>query len=240
MRVSVFIISWEEKNSAALAIYDELQGFVEQLVVIYSAKDEAWNPNRKGWIRVPNSHFYGLKFCEVLKNFDGDLLLQIQADATCEDWRALVRRMSQVFNSEAALGVWAPTIDYTPFDLGLVRVLDSLNGLVDVVMTDGIVWAIRKEVLNRLRLLDYSINNFGWGIEWAAICYSYTHNLRVVIDETVLAQHPPGRGYPASEAARQMHRFLSQMTRQEKSVWVTLYNHFLSHRSKREKDNLKK
>ena len=71
----------------------------------------------------------------------------------------------------------------------------------------------------RLRALDYSANNLGWGIGWIAICHCLTHGLDVLRDDRVRIGHPPGRGYNTREATRQWLAFMAQATEHERCMF---------------------
>jgi hypothetical protein len=147
------------------------------------------------------------------------------ADARCDDWPGLARRCRQAFALLPALGVWAPEVEGTFWTLPRVRVspiqLCSSQGVVldrlnCVSMLDAIVWAIRRDVADRLASLDYEANNLGWGICEAACAHSQVTGHLAVVDSAVQVFHPLGSGYDHAEARAQRDAFVEMLTIQER------------------------
>jgi len=215
-RIHAFVISWSGQAENASAIEASVAGEVERLTVIHSDEhDEA--PLGARWRRVPNDWFYGRKFRQSLADFDGEVMLQITADAACADWPRLVRRCREGYRAIDRLGLWAPKVDHTYWTLdrtGVGRLGDS--EICFVTMVDSIVWALSADVLERLRGLDYEVNNLGWGIERLAALHCHVTGRLVALDEGVEVRHPPGTGYSAEEATAQYQVFARQITLAER------------------------
>ncbi|WP_202359944.1 hypothetical protein [Mesorhizobium sp. 131-3-5] len=175
------------------------------------------------WIKIDNDHYYGMAFKQALACFDGDVLLQIQGDVFVDDSGELVNLCYKRFYSDLSLGIWSPEIDSTAFPTKNVDIMNTSDPALKIVaMTDCIVWALKSSVVRFLRTLDYTNNNLGWGIDWAACAYCFANKLSVVRDASLSVVHPPGSGYGHDEARRQQHLFLSQLGRAEAIQYALL------------------
>ncbi|MFM7000441.1 MAG: glycosyltransferase [Limnohabitans sp.] len=221
--VHAFVISWEGHEEHARHIATQLVGKVDFLTVIYSnATAQSWTGPGQ-WHQVPNDWYYGKKFREALRLNQGDIHLQIQADADSPDWAQVVSSCKTAFDSVADLGVWAADADFTPWHTNRVALARHSNSrLAFVAQTDGVVWAMSHQVRERLKSMDFERNNLGWGIDWAAIAFAYANHLTVVRDTDVLVRHPKGTGYSGAQAKVQMDAFLKQLTSQEQLVYLLL------------------
>ncbi len=231
--VHAFIICWPGKEEASRSIADAVQHSVDYLTVIYSNTTDATEEGPGDWVKVPNEWYYGKKCKECLRLFAGEIMLHITADVTTPDWSQLVSRCKSLHAQYENLGVWAPDIDYTDWNLKTVKIADIKGTqLALVAQTDSIVWSLSASVVQRLQELDYECNNFGWGIDWLAISYATANNLLVLRDMSVKIAHPRGTGYGGSLASKQMYLFLAQMTPQER-VQFTLLHAFTDRTTKR-------
>jgi hypothetical protein len=239
--VDVVVVSWQGFGDASRRIAQTLAGLADvRLRVIYSNAAEAAESGAGEWIQVPNAHFFGSKFARALAEASADTLLLIQADAQCDDWPAVVARFRDCCRRRPRLGLWAPTISYTPW-LPYRVDIRPLPGeaMTHVAQTDGIVLGMTAPVLRRLRALDYGPNNIGWGIDWIAICHAYTHGLEVLRDDHLLVRHPRSRGYDTREATRQWLGFMAQASDDEQSMFEILKRYTAERRS-RPLDKLKR
>jgi len=225
MRLHVFIIGWTGWERSCEIIATMVLPHVERLTIVYSNSSEIDYEGVGEIVRVPDDWFYGRKFEECLRRFDGDVMLQIQADATLDEagWKRLIERCRFAFNKYERIGVWAPEVNYTPWDLEVVAISDSDDeNIKHVAQTDGIVWALSNSVVERLKNMNFRENNLGWGLDWASIVYSLSNNLLVLRDLSVCVKHPKGSGYLGEQAERQMKEFLTQLTKQEWVQYVLL------------------
>ena len=209
-----------EKAEALAATLLPLADFV---TVIYSNPEEAEEEGTGEWIKVPNEYFFGRKFREALKRNKGDIFLNIQADASSSEWEKIFQKCREAYAQIPRLGVWQPNLDWTWWTTDRVRLGNLTPELAVVAQTDGITFAVNQEVVSRLLELDYDRNNLGWGVEWAAIVYAYSHNLLVLRDTSVKVLHPKGSGYDHTEARKQQDAFLDQLSPQEKLQYFLLY-----------------
>lgn len=224
--IDAFIISWTGKEENARKIAAEVVDKVDRLFVIYSNATNTPTDGAGEWVQVPDAWFYGKKFEACLQRFSGDLMLQIQADASCDDWGRLIERCRTYFRERERLAVWAPEVDFTPWPLSRTTIIDAAPHLHRVTQTDGIVWVLSQNVCQRLRQFDYDSNHFGWGMDWAAICYAYANGYEVLVDSSIKIDHPKTRGYEGNSAREQMHLFLSAMTLEER-MFFNLFDRFM-------------
>ncbi len=222
--VEVVIISWQGMRESSLRIAAQLDGLPGvRLRTLYSNVAEAPETGPGQWQQVPNDHYFGKKFAAALAGFDSDVLLIVQADALSTDWRLVATRCQARFAQRPRLGLWTPRIDYTPWTPERVdiRPLDG-QGLTAVSQTDGIVLAFSASAIERLRRLDYSRNNFGWGIDWVAVCHCYVNDLEVLREDALAIAHSPSSGYAREEAGEQGRIFMQQMSDREQTMFKIL------------------
>lgn len=211
--ISIGVISWQGKHAAAAAIAQSLSGRAAELVVIYSNRRARRETGAGRWVQVSQDDFFGRKFSRLLQEVPkGQPLLLIQVDAVSADWAGLAQRCEDVLSRRPDIGLWTPRIDNTPFPINTVAVAQDGDGLWEVAQTDGIVLGIAAPVVDRLRQLDYSANNLGWGIDWAAIGFCRLNGLKVVGDTSLRVHHPAGTGYKAAAAYDEMDAFLRQLS----------------------------
>lgn len=182
--------------------------------VVYSDSDPAFTLDMQcQLLRRPNELFWGDKFKACLDACDSDLMLVIQADCHCDNWPELVQKYMTAPDRIPAIGVWAPLIDWTPWNLARTHIasIDSTS-LCIVAQTDGIVFGISSPVRRRMATLDYRDNLYGWGIDTLAVANAYANGLLAVVDRSVFVKHPRLRGYPKADALQQYRDFLRQLT----------------------------
>ncbi|WP_127110799.1 glycoside hydrolase family 99-like domain-containing protein [Pararhodobacter zhoushanensis] len=217
--VSVGIISWEGMEQAAALIAAQAAAVAADVVVIHSDRADT-RPQASGrWIHVSQELFFGRKFDVLLSSIMPDkALLLIQADASCVDWGGLICRFAQVLSERPSVGLWVPRIDNTPFDVAIVADGTAEDNLIHVTQTDAIVLGITPNVVTRLGALDYSENNLGWGIDWAAIAFCARKGLEVVCDLSQRVTHPKSRSYNSDTADYQMAHFIEQLNPADRAL----------------------
>jgi hypothetical protein len=210
--IHAVIISWEGYGPSARSLAERVAPAVTRLSVIYSNRAGSPETGPGDWISVPDTAFFGAKFRRALDAYAGGILLLIHADTAFADWPALVDRCRGLFGRHADLGIWSPDFTHTPFPNRRVWTGKGPGrGLITVAFPDGIVVALREEVVRWLQTLDYSENNLGWGIIWAAVANALNRNLLVCRDTRMTVEHAAGSGYDSTDASRQRDIFLSQL-----------------------------
>ena len=220
--ITAVVISWEGMHAAARTIAEGLAHSVDSLSVIYSNNMDQSEDGPGEWRQVPQSWYFGRKFATALDVAPEDAtLLVVSADASSEDWADLVNGLRAALKADPSIAVWAPDLDRTPWPSNIVaeEQLEDENGLLGVVQTDGVVWAITPEIARRLRDVDFSANNLGWGIDWAASAIAHLAGRRVVRDLNRRVYHPEARGYSTAIAGQQFKSLLEQLSPEER-VWI--------------------
>ncbi len=222
-KIAVYIISWSDRHDCAIRIYNEIAGNekIEKINIIYSDNDPSYRfSSQYNAILIDNEAFWGRKF-ELLMNHNLDNLdtLIIHADTSCENWNKLVYRFYQVTNKYKNIGVWAPKIDNTSWYKEKV-IISSTNDphIAVVAQTDGIVFGFKGFLLDRLRGMNFEVNNLGWGIDWVLIVNAFIQKSYAVIDDYCFVRHFQGTGYLRGLANKQMNIFLEQMDFHEKII----------------------
>lgn len=223
MTLHAFVICWPatEENSAKIAADLVASGY--RTTVLYNTHDGSTRDGPGEWHQVDDDWHFGRKIGVALSKNEGQVLLLIVADAHSDDWPGLVGRCLMRFQQNSSLGLWCPFIDHSPWHDVNTEICSTPGGeMLFVAQTDGIVLALNSPVSERLSSLSFADNNLGWGIDWAAIAFCYSHGLLVIRDNSVRVTHPQSRSYSFDGAMAQMDRFLVQLTDQETIAYVLL------------------
>ena len=223
MKAHVFVICWPNVRDNVVAICEALGDLDCRKTVI--DKSRTLPDDLPGWecIQISDKNYFGMQMELAFRLFDGDIFISITGDAMCDDWKSLIKTAIERFETIPYLGVWSPEIDHTGW--GTERVsLGHIDGteLFPVCQTDSIVWAVKEPIVEKLRLMDYTVNNFGWGIDWAAVVLSYCSNHIAVRDHKVRIHHPVGKSYSPGDADVQMVTFLNQLGPHERTILTML------------------
>lgn len=225
--LQICIISWSGQHRAAVRIAHALQASRASVCIVYSDPDSAFTLAAPcPAVRTDNALFWADKFRQSLVQAGDQDLLIIHADCDCDDWPALVARCLSGFALTPAVQLWAPDVQGTAYPLE-VTTISTVTGqpLRIVAYVDGIVFAIRQRVVQRMRQLDYRANVYGWGIDWLMAAYIYATQGLALVDPSIQVRHAPGRGYPSGEALKQMPAFMSQMSVSETMTYQLLLSH---------------
>jgi hypothetical protein len=227
MFIHTFVFCWTGKTENALKICRGLFNKTDRLTVLDASAGPTPNVEGIEWIKVDPEFYYGMKFRTAVDLHQGDILLQVQEDAVCDDWGSIIDLCRERFSTITDLGIWSPDVNFTSHTTDLVDLgpLDDAN-LSAVVQTDCIVWAFNRAIVKYLRTLDYSGNNLGWGIDWAASAYAFANRMLVVRDFAAFIRHAPGSGYRHAEAQQQMLWFLSQLSQAERLQYTLLNSYY--------------
>ena len=224
----VFIISWAGQHENARAIADALRKVADEVAIVYSDPDpELTFDVPCKLIRRPNELFWEDKFKACLDSTGSDGMLVIHADCSCDDWEFLLKRCVDAKKQNADIGVWAPNIEGTYYELRASRIF-NIKGtdLALCAIIDAIIFYISPEIVDRMRQIKYGNNKFGWGIGSLFCANSYAQNKFVVIDQKVKVFHPRSkRGYDSAEARRQKKIFLNQYSISEMIQYQLLSTH---------------
>ena len=213
----IFIISWRGQHENAEFIANKLITFSPNVYIVYSDPDNSFSPSAPcHLIKRPNNLFWEDKFKNCLDLCNDQPMMVIHADCQCDNWENLVKRYFSAREKIKNLGVWAPYIRGTYYTLEKSEVFGYGNdGLRVAALTDGIVFALSTELVKRMKLVKYGDNPIGWGIDLLFCSAAYTFHQLIIIDNTVLVDHPKSRGYKTEEAVTGMNKFFSQFYIQE-------------------------
>jgi hypothetical protein len=216
LKIHAFVISWDGHREKAEKIAASIREATSFLTVIYSNHANVSEGGSGEWVQVPDEFFYGRKFRECLGRFRGDIMLQIQADAECDNWIEVIRSIEKCYSSMPALEIWCPEVDYSYWSTEMVSIGRTRHpGVHLIVQSDGVVWSLTRRSVERLKQLDFEQNNLGWGIELVAISFAFCNKLLAVRDTNVKIKHPKSTGYSVPLAREQQNRFRRQLTVQE-------------------------
>jgi len=208
-----FVFCWPKWESAAHRIAEAVAGQVDHLTVLFK-NDTGQDETGPGeWRRIPSERYYGWQFRESLELNRGDVMLHIQADASFGDWPKLVGGCREAFWSKPGIGVWSPDVYHSWYTPRLTQVSTKKDEtLVSVTITDGVVWALSRPVVEAMERLDYSRNNFGWGLTETAAAVAMTNGLAVMMDLSLPVAHPKGSGYNRDKALEESRAFTGQLS----------------------------
>lgn len=225
--LQICIISWAGQHPAAVRIARALQASRAKVCIVYSDPDPALTLAAPcPTVRTDNALFWADKFHQSLVQAGDQDLLIIHADCDCDDWPALVARCLSGFALTPSVQLWAPEVQGTAYPLEVTTVsMVTGKPLRIVAYVDGIVFAIRQPVVQRMRKLDYRANVYGWGIDWLMAAHIYAKGGLALVDPSIQVRHAPGRGYPSDQALKQMPAFMSQMSVPETVMYQLLLSH---------------
>lgn len=225
--LSVFIISWAGRHEDALSICQSVLHGADDVSIVYSDPDPGLVLNAAcKLIQRPNDLFWEDKLKACLDACGNKAMLVIHADCKCDDWALLVESYKKASFKLGDMGVWAPRIHGTPFDLAYSKISKIKNSNLNIAaLTDAIVFALSPEIVSRMRMVRYGSNPMGWGTAGLFCAAAHVMNKLVVIDETVDVQHPQGTGYDTDLAIAGMQKFMSEFSNRECIEFMLLKSH---------------
>lgn len=231
----VFIISWADQHKNALLIAKEVLDTSAKLTIVYSDPDPNFMIDFPcNLIKRSNDLFWEDKFKSCIDVAGDDGVLIIHSDCYCDDWRYLVNRCRNITLKYKNIGVWAPRIEGTFFDLSVSKIYKIDNSkLAHSALTDGIIFYLSPYVINRMRQVNYGNNKFGWGIDALFCSTSHVNNKLVVIDDAVKVLHPQEiTGYDRNLANLGMREFLKQFSHRERVEYELLRTYVVHNRAR--------
>jgi hypothetical protein len=218
-RLHVIVFCWPRVIENVVQICQSIKHLGHRVTVIDASGSAPLAIDNCRWVSVNADLYYGTKFYYATRLFDGNIMLQIQGDAHSDNWEAAIATCLERFAEFPHLGAWSPEFDSTGWPTENVLVGPGPGSDLTIVsQTDCIVWALHHDVVKFLSRLDYSKNNFGWGIDWAAMVAVYGNSMMAVRDKRIKIYHAPGKGYHADDAYHQMIAFLSQLSSAQKAL----------------------
>jgi hypothetical protein len=222
--IHTFVISWFGKHDNAERIVGEVSRASDAVTVIYSDPDSN-APVRFTCpaIRRPNDLFFGDKFQACIDYCDADILLLIHADCNSDNWSKVPEYCRRAVEQNSNIGVWAPLVDFADWSLDRTEIDKIPNSQLSIVaQTDAVVFALTREIVDRMRRADLKANVYGWGTDFMFNYYTYGIGKISVVDRSVLVGHPRGTEYSGEIATSQLEEFLKQLTPAERNQSVLL------------------
>jgi hypothetical protein len=216
--IEAFVISWEGQHENAQLIARQMQLVLNKVNIVFSDPDPDFSLDIQcNQIKRSNEFFWGDKFKACIDAVSEKLLLIIHADCTCEDWPSLAKKCLDTFKNHSKIAVWAPKIEGTPYDVRVTTVAQIEHTSLNIVTnTDGIVFCLSEQIVERMRQADYSENIYGWGIDIMFSAHAMTIDKLVAVDNAVIARHPTSTGYSKNLAYDQSNLFLQQLSSTER------------------------
>ncbi len=215
------IISWAGRHEKAAMIAKAVMQTSNVVTVVYSDPDESRSPKFPcPALRRPNALLWEDKFRAALHACRSDILLIIHSDCETDDWSKVPQSCRKTFEDVPRAGVWSPLIDGTIHNVTrtLIHEIAETNYSV-VTQTDGIVFAMTRPIMERMKKVVLDKNPYGWGIDTMMNCCSYAKGMLSVVDRGMAVHHPAGSGYDRSDAQLQMNTFLEQLTTEEEVIY---------------------
>ena len=228
--IHIFIISWKGHHKNATFIANQLNDINDQVSIVYSDPDPKYNFKAScKLIKRSNDLFWGDKFKACLDNCESENMLIIHADCKYNDWINLVIKYDKAIKKIPNLGVWSPKINYTFYSTELTSLFTVSNPDYEVVCyIDGIVFGFSKIIQNRMRLVSYQDNKFGYWIDRLIACFALSTNKLLITDKSIQVQHPKSKGYSASDAQKQGEVFLNEQFSPSEKVLNKLIQSYIN------------
>jgi hypothetical protein len=216
--VNIFIISWSGQHENAVAIAKRILNKNHPVSIVYSDPDPHFTLNAPcKTIRRPDNYFWEDKFKACVDACQEGSLMAIHADCHSNHWESLLARIFESRDQFKNMGVWAPKVNGTLYELDYTRLFRIHKSPLNIVSnTDAIVFWISEHILDRMRKIKFGTNPYGWGIDQLFCAYAQITEQLVLVDESIEVYHPSNiRGYNTSEANAGYMRFLSQLDLRE-------------------------
>lgn len=159
-------------------------------------------------IGLPNVYYTGLvneAWAQTKGMGPDEILLFVSSDVELDDPSDLVLRATCCFE-DPRIGVYAPSMKVS--DHLQMRTGPSANLRV-VVFVEGVIFAVRKKLIDLLCPIDPSLNRLGWALDVHLGYLTLKSGLRSVVDDGIQIRHAPGRGYQDEEAREQAEKWLT-------------------------------
>jgi hypothetical protein len=205
MKFDAFVCNWAGHEQHAMELEADLRRFVNVRVVNSDSAAVARHPD---WHHTAD--FFTNHWNKALELFGGDVLFQIQADASFTQFAELFDRCRYAMQ-RLDCGVYAPQVDYTYWQYTRDLLFEIEPDLCAVPQTDCICWAVRREVIEQTPRVDPQTNAYGWGLDCIVCATAMRMNKKVVRDYRFTVDHPRGRGYDSRAAQQQARALLATL-----------------------------
>jgi hypothetical protein len=207
IKFQAVVFNWKGHEKRAFELEQKLSSLVPTFVINSEDSARALHPN---WLHLGENAYFSAQWNKALEIFSADVLLHIQADASCHDFEALISAARKHFES-SLVGVYEPHVDFSDIQYNLSAMPAIAPGVYSVPMTDCTCWFISRSVLRHFRPLDLSINRLGWGIPAVVAALAGLNDMHCVRDYSKKISHPKSRGYSTAQAAQERTAYLQSM-----------------------------
>jgi len=168
---------------------------------------------------IPNNYYTGLWNKSIQKTIEGDYewLLFVASDVSILNQE--IQSLSELINSitqDNNIGVYTFSVDPKSRRTYNELFNQQTKTIRDTSKIEGFCFLCRTSILRKMYPIDYSANQYGWGLDWGMIEIAKRNKLRTVVDDRVIVYHPRSL-YPINEkiALKQMMAFLKNLKKQE-------------------------
>ncbi len=169
-------------------------------------------------VLLPNVYYTGLlneACCHLQKVATEDLLLFVSSDVEIDDPADLVKRAEHSFE-DRRVGVYAPSMQASHH---LHMRTAKGRGRRTVPFVEGVVFAVRKVLIEKLCPVDPSVNLLGWALDVHLGFLTLKSGFRSIVDDSIQIRHRPGRGYLDSEARSQAEEWINLQGSDAHTFW---------------------
>lgn len=192
MKIQAFIPDWPGEKQHADALYSVMSPFCETTI-----------------IRTPRN-FFTEQWNEARARFSGDVLLWVMADVWTEQYPTFFARCKQ-FMERGDIAVYTSKICFTNHRFDTARLPKVEDDVYEVPCTDMLNWALHRDLLDVLPVLDPDKSECGWGIDFLTTVLSRRLGKKVVRDYSVLFSHKDSTCYNKTRAMQEMEWLFSTL-----------------------------
>ena len=155
--IHIYLLNWSKVTHNTIKLLDSIHAITKNVWVVNS--DENYTFDKQ--IKLDDSHYYGSQFNHAIKHVQkSKIFCVIVGDTTMNDFTQLYNNALDTFNAYD-VGVYAPNDKRTTHNE-----ITPFNGtLFNIKNTDCGFWFIHPFIVNKMRLINYTISRFGWGID---------------------------------------------------------------------------
>jgi hypothetical protein len=205
MNIQTFLFNWPNQIQNTKYKIEQLKKIDVKPIIINS--DDTYNHITE-WYNIGNECYFGKQFEKAIELFDGDVLFQILADASYEEWSRLYTDAEKYFH-DVNCGIYAPNANYTGWtpDRSDIEDLYTNDKKVKIVVnTDCICWFIHRDIIDLYKERNLNLGKYKLGWPWDSTLCAISHlNKRYVLrDYGHTVMHPRSTNYNSKEAVNEL------------------------------------
>jgi len=221
LNIQPFIFNWPGQTDKAVATEKAINAAGYRTTVINS--DPNYTPFN--WINLGNDAYFSEQWSMAMKLFRGDIMFHIQADATYDNWSALINDAERYFE-KYHWGIYSPRFQDNGHYIPLETWQCEDQNIKAIPNPDCTCWFLHKDIIDKFRNLNLNVkvNHLGWGIDCVMCAISWSSGRIVLRDFGHEVFHAPGRGYSSEEAVTQMNKMFEQLSPELMNAVLQQYN----------------